>query len=78
MKKQRLFRYLGIILIILPFLGLYQYMKTTICIVVGIVLILHSRNKSDKKVSGERTVSTIQTPTNLNLKTDTAESVKVK
>ena len=51
MKKQRSFRYLGITLVLLPFLGIYDYMKTIIYIVIGITLIVNSRNLSQKSDS---------------------------
>lgn len=44
MKKQRLLRYCGILLILLPFLGLYEYMKNFMYVVMGIVLLINSRN----------------------------------
>lgn len=78
MKKQKMLRYLGILLIILPFLGLYQYMKTTIYIVVGIVLIMQSQNKSEKKSSQERASSNMQNTTSQVIKNDTSEFAKVK
>lgn len=78
MKKQKMLRYLGILLIILPFLGLYQYMKTTIYIVVGIVLIMQSQNKSEKKSSQERASSNMQNTTSQVIKNNTSEFAKVK
>jgi NADH:ubiquinone oxidoreductase subunit K len=44
MQKQKLLRYCGILLIVLPFLGLYGYMKNFAYILIGITLLLNSRN----------------------------------
>ena len=44
MKSKQLYFYLGIILIVLPFLGFYQYLKNSIYIVIGVALIVNSRS----------------------------------
>ena len=44
MKNKKLLRYIGIVLIVLPFIGVYQYMKDIIYIGIGIVLILSIRS----------------------------------
>ncbi len=43
MKSKQFYRYAGIVLIIIPFIGLYQYLKNTIYIIIGVALILSAR-----------------------------------
>lgn len=58
MKNKRLFRYLGAALVLLPFIGIYQYMKDIIYIAAGVFLLLKARapkqiSKSDRDNSVE-------------------------
>lgn len=46
MKKHTLYRLIGILLILLPFFGLYQYMKDILYVVFGIALLVTAVNRS--------------------------------
>ncbi len=62
MKSKQLYFYLGILLIIIPFLGLYQYLKNTIYIVIGVTLILNSRSRNTTSVKTVTTKNPIRKP----------------
>ena len=46
MKKHTLYRILGILLILLPFFGLYQYMKDILYVAFGVTLLVTAVNRS--------------------------------
>ncbi|MEN9852153.1 MAG: hypothetical protein RI996_96 [Candidatus Parcubacteria bacterium] len=56
MKKQKLYVYLAIALIVIPFLGIYQYIKDALFILFGCIILL-SRIKISKKSTHEKHVS---------------------
>lgn len=61
MKKQKIYVYLAIALIVIPFLGIYQYIKDALFILFGCIILL-SRIKISKKNTDERQVAETQTP----------------
>jgi hypothetical protein len=64
MKKQKLYIYLGIALIVVPFLGVYQFIKDGFFILLGIIILLSKIDFSKKKVAEEkqREATTVRKP----------------
>lgn len=54
MKRTTLYRFLAILIIITPFLGLYDYLKDTLFIIFGLTLLVSVR--SPKKRVKESTI----------------------
>lgn len=42
-------------MVILPFLGFYQYLKNSIYIILGVILILNSRNVTSNTKTNQKT-----------------------
>jgi hypothetical protein len=45
MKKKKLYLYIALILLVIPFLGVYQYIKDGIYIILAVIILVANRPK---------------------------------
>jgi hypothetical protein len=66
MKKNKLYIYLAIALIVIPFLGIYQYIKDALFILFGCIILLSKIKISTKNVDerplAENSTSAVRRP----------------
>ncbi len=59
MKTKKFYRYIGIILLIVPFLAIYQYLKNAVYVIIAFILIASSfrrqESASSKQTEREQT-----------------------